>query len=130
MIEKFEEMRTQKQLAFYFKVLKSHYYQEKTSTLRYQLYAIFSAWKMHSREKSLLKKYLRESNMPEMLAYTPITDDRTSGNTKSSNMKGGFSNTRFSGLSVNDFGQTINTGTQNSAVKIERDLMDSSFKNF
>jgi hypothetical protein len=121
-------MRSHKTLSFYFRVLKSHYYQEKTSTLRYQLYAIFSAWKMHAREKSLLKKYLKESNMPEMLAYTPITDSKGTTNSKTSNLKG-FSNTRMSGLSA-EFGQTNLTGTHNSALKIERDLMVSSFKNF
>ncbi|KAL4441578.1 hypothetical protein ABPG74_021510 [Tetrahymena malaccensis] len=44
--------------------------------MRSYLYACFSSWKMFSKEKKLLKKYLSEAQLDEQLAYTPQTTDR------------------------------------------------------
>ncbi|KAL4493071.1 hypothetical protein ABPG72_003156 [Tetrahymena utriculariae] len=44
--------------------------------MRSYLYACFSSWKMFSKEKKLLKKYLSEAELDEQLAYTPQTTDR------------------------------------------------------
>jgi hypothetical protein len=130
MVDRFQEMQIFKTKSYYFKILKTNYYEERSSTLRYQLYAVFSAWKMHAREKALLKKYLRESNMPENLAYTPITEEKpkSSGRGPPSSIgnRSSLSNTQYSGMSGGEFNRT-RTG---SAIKIERDLMVSSFKNF
>ena len=130
MVEKFIRLRERKEKLFYFRLLKSNYYDGKTSALRYKLYAIFSAWKMYSREKVLLKKYLVESNMDERLAYTPLTDERGGRSQNASKTKAPhLMSSQMSGLS-SEFSQTINTNLEVSPDKIEKDLMVSSFKNF
>lgn len=62
---------------FYFRVLKNIYYENKTRSVRSKLYAVFTSWKMFAREKILLKKYLRESNLNEEFAYTPTATQRS-----------------------------------------------------
>jgi hypothetical protein len=55
---------------------------------RSKLYAIFSAWKFYIKERSLLKKYLRESNImgvdPSLMSTTELKENYARAtNTKS-----------------------------------------------
>ncbi len=85
-------------LASYFKSMKSFYKEQKNKAERSKLYSIFSSWKFYSKEKVLLKKYLRESNVNEEYAYTPSTNRQRNGD----NMRMTLSSmnmTNYSGLS-------------------------------
>ena len=58
-------------LAAHFNEWKDVYIEEKANATRSKLYSIFSSWKLYAKEKVLLKKYLKESNIDEEYAYTP-----------------------------------------------------------
>jgi len=61
-------------LLAHFKEWKDVYVEEKSKAMRSKLYSVFSSWKLYAKEKVLLKKYLKESNVDEEYAYTPSTN--------------------------------------------------------
>lgn len=131
LVHKFHEIKNRKIYSFFFRILKGHYYEQKTSAIRSQMYAIFSAWKMHAREKVLLKKYLKESNMDEQLAYTPGASDKLKATNTLQYKSSHMSASHISGFS-SEFGHTISmgmgTGAFSSGDKIEKNLLQSHFE--
>jgi hypothetical protein len=55
---------------YYFR-WKANIQDELIKRKRSRLFAIFSSWRMFAKQNALLKKYLREANVDEKLAYTP-----------------------------------------------------------
>ena len=63
-------------LAITFHKLLSNTREANHRVKRSRLHQVFIAWKFLTREKKLLKKYLKESNIEEHYATTPLTTFR------------------------------------------------------
>jgi len=79
----------------YFTVLNTHYQEEKNKANRSKLHSIFYSWKLFAKERSLLKKYLKESNIDEEYAYTPHANRKRNDE----DLRMTVSSMHFSGLS-------------------------------
>jgi hypothetical protein len=74
---------------------------------------MFSSWKIYVREKILLKKYLKESNMDEDLAYSPTTTQRRRLFESTRAKESVFTNSNISGFS-SELSKTFNTAGYSS----------------
>lgn len=102
-----------------FKTLKSFYITEKAKSARSKLYSVFFSWKMYAREKILLKKYLKEGDFPEELAYSPNTTQRKRIFEITRPRDSHFSASHLSGLS-SEMNHTFNTGENSSPDRFDK----------
>jgi len=94
-INHIQQSQQNRLLKEYFTELNAHYKEEKNKATRSKLHSIFYSWKLFAKERSLLKKYLKESNINEEYAYTPHANRKRNDE----DLRMTVSSMNFSGLS-------------------------------